>query len=233
MTAAETYATRVEAVLAQRTRLRGAQPPGDLFGGLPPDHPLLASDPQRPLGDNLAEIAAYVQPDDVLIDIGGGAGRYSLALASRCREVINVDPSPAMGAGFVATAKRAGIANARFIHSGWPMADPPVGDIALVNHVTYLTRDVVPFLNGLEASARRRVVLTVNDPPQGDCILIVDRRERVAATRGRVRDTGGLAGKTKEEDRRWPISRRVSRRTSPGSPTRAWSGASGIVCWIC
>jgi len=79
--------------------------------------------------------------------------------------VVNVDPSPAMGAGFVATATRAGIANARFIQSGWPMADAPMGAIVLVNHVTYLTRDIVPFLTGLEASARRRVVLTVNDPP--------------------------------------------------------------------
>jgi len=165
MSATETYAARVDAVLAQRTRLRGAQPPGDLFGGLPPDHPLLASDPQRPLGANLTAIAAYVQPDDVLVDVGGGAGRYSLPLALRCREVVNVDPSPAMGAGFVASATRAGIANARFIHNGWPMADPPTGDIVLVNHVTYLTRDIVPFLTGLEASARRRVVLTVNDPP--------------------------------------------------------------------
>jgi len=165
MSAAETYAARVDAVLAQRSRLRGAQPPGDLFGGLPPDHPLLASDPRRPVGANLAAIAAYVGPDDVLIDVGGGAGRYSLALALRCRAVVNVDPSPAMGAGFVATATRAGIANARFIHGGWPMADPPTGDVALVNHVTYLTRDIVPFLLGLEASARRRVILTVNAPP--------------------------------------------------------------------
>ena len=40
-TAAEQYAARVDAVLAQRTRLRGPQPPGDLFAGVPADHPLL------------------------------------------------------------------------------------------------------------------------------------------------------------------------------------------------
>jgi SAM-dependent methyltransferase len=165
MTAAEAYAARVDAVLAQRARLRGPQPPGDAFAGLPPDHPLLASDPRRPLVGNLADLAAYVEPDDVIVDVGGGAGRYSLPLALRCREVINVDPSAAMGAGFVATAARAGIANVRLIESGWPMDGAPAGDLVLVNHVTYLTRDIVPFLRGLEASARRRVLLTVNDPP--------------------------------------------------------------------
>src|SRR6476619_2460018 len=47
--AAARYAARVDAVLAQRTRLRGPQPPGDLFAGLPAANPLLTSDPRRAL----------------------------------------------------------------------------------------------------------------------------------------------------------------------------------------
>ena len=31
----------------QRTRLRGPQPPGDLFAGLRSDHPLMKADPRR------------------------------------------------------------------------------------------------------------------------------------------------------------------------------------------
>jgi SAM-dependent methyltransferase len=165
MNAAATYAARVDAVVAQRTRLRGPQPPGDLFADLPPDHILLVSDPRRELDPNLAAIAAYVEPEDVVVDVGGGAGRLDLPLALRCREVINVDPSAAMGAAFEATARREDIANARFVHGAWPIADPPVGDVVLVNHVTYLTRDIVPFVTALEAAARRRVLITVNDPP--------------------------------------------------------------------
>ena len=118
-TAAERYAARVAAVLAQRTRLRGEQPPGDLFGDLPPNHPLLQADPQRPMYMHLDAIAAYVQPDDVLLDVGGGAGRISLPLALRCREVINVDPSPAMSGAFVVNAERAGLTNAIAIAGDW------------------------------------------------------------------------------------------------------------------
>src|SRR6476620_11370049 len=92
MTAAEAYAARVDAVVAQRTRLRGPQPPGDLFAGLPPDHPLLTADPRRTPEGNLEVIASYVEPDDVIVDVGGGAGRFSLPLALRCHEVVNVDP---------------------------------------------------------------------------------------------------------------------------------------------
>jgi SAM-dependent methyltransferase len=164
-TAAEQYAARVDAVLAQRTRLRGPQPPGDLFAGVPADHPLLKSDPRRPLDPNLEIIASYIAPDDVVIDVGGGAGRVSLPLALRCREVINVEPSGAMGAGFTANATQAGITNIRVIVSAWLTSAPPVGTVALVNHVTYLTREIVPFIEKLEQVGRRRVLITVNSPP--------------------------------------------------------------------
>src|SRR5438045_6424827 len=112
MSAVETYAARVDAVLAQRTRLRGPAPPGDLFGGLPPEHPLMAADPRRPLEGTLEVMAAYVQPDDLIVDVGGGAGRNSLPLTLRCRGVVNVDPSAGMLRAFEAHAQRAGIANA-------------------------------------------------------------------------------------------------------------------------
>jgi hypothetical protein len=91
--AADRYASRVDAVLAQRTRL-GGPPPRDRRAGCPADNPLMKADPLRPLDPNLAVIASYIEGDDVIVDIGGGAGRISLPLALRCREVINVEPSP-------------------------------------------------------------------------------------------------------------------------------------------
>jgi SAM-dependent methyltransferase len=103
--------------------------------------------------------------DDVVIDVGGGAGRISLPIALRSREVINVEPSPTMGMGFRTNAAGAGISNARVIEGEWPSADAPAGSVALVNHVTYLTREIVPFINRLERAGPRRVLVTVNSPP--------------------------------------------------------------------
>jgi SAM-dependent methyltransferase len=163
--AAGRYAARVDAVRAQRTRLRGPQPPGDLFARLPGDHPLLKADPRRPLDPNLAVIASYIEPDDVVVDVGGGAGRVSLPLALRCREVVNVEPSPAMAGGFRANMAEAGIVNARIEQGDWLDVDPPLGTVALVNHVTYLTREIRSFIEKLERAGRRRVLITVNNPP--------------------------------------------------------------------
>lgn len=165
MTAAEHYAARVDAVLAQRARLRGAEPSGDLFGDLEPEHPLLTADPRRPLDANLKALADLIEPPDAIVDIGGGAGRMSLPLALRCRSVTNVDPSASMGAAFLANAKTAGISNVDLVKSDWLAADAPQGTLALVNHVTYFTRDIVPFIEKLERAGSRRVILTVNAPP--------------------------------------------------------------------
>ncbi|HXQ53229.1 MAG TPA: class I SAM-dependent methyltransferase [Stellaceae bacterium] len=165
MTAAQHYAARVDAVLAQRVRLRGAEPTGDLFGDLEPDHPLLKADPRRPLDANLKVLVDLIEASDAIVDVGGGAGRMSLPLALRCRTVINVDPSANMGAAFLANAKAAGISNVDLVQGDWLAADAPRGTVALVNHVTYLTRDIVPFIEKLERAGSRRVILTVNAPP--------------------------------------------------------------------
>jgi SAM-dependent methyltransferase len=162
--AAERWTARVEKVLAQRTRLRGPEPPGDYFR-VPPDHPLIKTDPRRELEPNLEIIASHVEPDDFIVDAGGGAGRVSLPLALRCREVVNVDPSAVMGEGFAANAARAGIGNASVIRGDWLEVEPPLGTLALANHVVYLTRDIVAFIEKLQRAGSRRVLMTLNDPP--------------------------------------------------------------------
>jgi hypothetical protein len=163
--AAAAYAARVDAVLEQRSRLRGAQPPGDLFDGLPPNHPLLGSQPHAPLAPNVAAIAEYIGPESVLVDVGGGAGRISLPLALRCARVINVEPSGGMAAAFKRNAQTAGISNVDVVNADWEAAEPPEGTVALVNHVTYMTRDIVTFIEKLEISGRERVIITVGSKP--------------------------------------------------------------------
>lgn len=160
--AADRYAARLDAVTAQRARL-----PRDPAGSdrWETTAARFRQNPNRPLDPNLAILAEYVRPDDVLLDIGGGAGRLSLPLALRCREVVNIDPSPAMAEQFKASADEANIANARVIGSGWPMPEPVQGDITLVANVTYFVRDIQPFIEGLVAASRRRVMITVWDSP--------------------------------------------------------------------
>jgi SAM-dependent methyltransferase len=182
MTAAETYAACIDAVRTQRARLHGA-PPDDPWGGLVARR--FRADPHRPLDANLAVLASYTRPEDVFIDVGGGAGRVALPLALRCREVITVDASPGMGAEFAAAAAEAGIANARFVHANWLETVGLQGDVALTANVTYFVRDIVRFIKQLATAARRRVMITVwsvaNPNQSAKLFHLVYGEEQVAA----------------------------------------------------
>ena len=163
MEAAEFYAAQVDAVNEQRVRLHGAQQQGDSWSGLAASR--FRYDPRRALDANLEAIASFVQSEDVVIDVGGGAGRACLPLALRCREVINVDPSAGMQAEFRECAADAAIENARFIMADWLEAEKVQGDIVITANVTYFVRDIVGFVSKLEEASHRRVVMNVWSVP--------------------------------------------------------------------
>lgn len=142
------------------------------------------ADPRRELSEDAAEIASYVQPNDVFLDVGGGAGRYSLPIALRCKEAICVDPSPGMGREFTASATEAGIKNARFVESDWLQAPRElVGDVTLAAHVTYFVPDIRRFVEKLVAQTRRRVIIAIGSVPppnQGADLYQMVEREQLA-----------------------------------------------------
>ena len=153
-------------------RARFAGPVTDAWAGLAPAFKM---DPHRPLDPLLTKIASYLHSEDTLIDVGGGAGRLSLPLAARCREVIVVDPSAGMREVFEQLTGDAGITNARFVESGWLEAGEIDGDVALVAHVTYFVPTIVPFIDKLSSATRRRVIFGARSVPPPNQIAGVFR----------------------------------------------------------
>lgn len=159
-TAAEQYIAQAKAFNDQREQfygqtLRTEAAPSFARGGRG------IADPNRPLDPQTAMIASYIKPDDVVVDVGGGAGRLSLLLASRCREAVNVDMSASMGTQFVDIAKESGITNARFVQGDWMDISDVEGDVVLMASVTYFVHDIVPFIQKWQDAARRRVIISV------------------------------------------------------------------------
>ncbi|MBI2440312.1 MAG: class I SAM-dependent methyltransferase [Lentisphaerae bacterium] len=64
-----------------------------------------------------------IRPNDVLADIGAGAGVFAAAIAQHCRHVYAVDISPHMLELAKQKAKAKGIKNISFIHAGFLTLD--------------------------------------------------------------------------------------------------------------
>ena len=157
MSAAAEYADRVHRVDAQRERLGLEAYTRERWDDAASGYRF---DPHRALDPNLEILASYVDANDELVDVGGGAGRIGLPLALRCRSLTNVEPSAGMARAFEEVASAATITNARVVVSDWLSADAVVGDLVITVDVTYFVAEIEPFLRKLASAARRRVLIS-------------------------------------------------------------------------
>ena len=170
MTATDHYREMVQAYFAQRERLGIATLDSQRWSEVAPAYRF---DPQRELGTNLSVLASYVEPNDIVVEVGGGAGRTALPLARTCKHVVNVEPAEGMRAEFESLAAEAGITNVTIVASTWEEAPQLSAEIALVVDVTYFVAEIEPFLAKLDATAGRRAIVSIWDPtpPNWDAAL--------------------------------------------------------------
>lgn len=161
-TAAKQHDGMVAALMAQRDRNFGGTDEDSWTGGRAER---FRADPRREADPILKAMLEYVQPDDVVLDVGGGAGRFALPISLHCREVIDVDPSAGMKGVFESVAAESGIKNARYVQRDWLDAEGIEGDVSVVAHVTYFVRDIEAFVRKLDAASRRRVIINVSAVP--------------------------------------------------------------------
>ena len=158
--AALAWAERVIANRDQVDRCREVPDAADFYA------PLTArfvDDPRRTDDEVLDVLRGLVRHDDVLLDIGAGAGRYALPLALIAREVVAIDPSDGMLAALRGAMDDHGIRNVRTVSGrwpipGWPPPDVPPADVALIANVGYDIAEIGPFLDAMEANAERLCV---------------------------------------------------------------------------
>lgn len=103
-------------------------------------------------------VRRHVGQRTVVVDVGAGTGRFSLALAPHAAEVVAVDASAGMLEILEREAARTGVSNVRTMPVRWEDADVE-GDVAICSFVLPLIEDVAPFLRKLDRCARRRVLV--------------------------------------------------------------------------
>ena len=126
------------------------------------------ADPYREDDEALNALLELTPEGGSVLDVGGGAGRFAVALAARRGAAVTVvDPSRSMLEQLEASMAEVEGANVRGMSAEWELAQVESADMVLCSHVVYGVPDIRPFLQKLHDHARRRViVVSFVDSPQ-------------------------------------------------------------------
>jgi CTP:molybdopterin cytidylyltransferase MocA/SAM-dependent methyltransferase len=134
-----------------------------------PVRSLFRADPTRTDDPIVDELLDLVRPGETWLDVGAGAGRFALPIARALDpsggSVIALDTSGSMLEALREIADDYDIENLQAVQARWPIADPASVscDVALIAHVGYDIEAIGPFVDGLEAAARRLCVAVLMD----------------------------------------------------------------------
>lgn len=103
----------------------------------------------------VAALREVLRPTDTVLDVGAGAGRYSMPIAAGVARITAVEPSAGMRAQLVQEAAARGLSNVTIVPSSWEAAEVEAHDIAFVANVLYFVPDAVRFIEKLDRHARR------------------------------------------------------------------------------
>ncbi len=116
-------------------------------------------DPFRTDDAVLNRLFAALGSGTEVLDVGGGAGRFALPLATRAKRVTVVERSADSVELLNSRAAEAGITNIAVVNQPWEDADAPVADVVLCSLVLHHVLEAAPFVEKLQKYARDRVVV--------------------------------------------------------------------------
>ncbi len=107
--------------------------------------------------DSLLEmVKRELRPDDTVLDIGAGTGRWTVPLAALVSRVTAVEPAAAMSDVLTKNAREAGVVDkVTVVNETWDNATVGIHDIVVCFHAMYSSPDFSAFVRKMEANARR------------------------------------------------------------------------------
>ncbi|MBI4318456.1 MAG: class I SAM-dependent methyltransferase, partial [Chloroflexi bacterium] len=111
-------------------------------------------------------VKEMVDSHSVVLDVGAGAGRLALPLASRVGKVLAVESSPAMRSVLLSRIAEQGVDNVEVVGRRWPWVELEQVDIAFCANVVYDVADLAPLLLKMNQVAKRHcfIELTPRHP---------------------------------------------------------------------
>jgi protein-L-isoaspartate O-methyltransferase len=111
----------------------------------------------------LAVLETLVRPQDSVLDVGAGTGRFALPLAKLVRHITALDHAPAMLRILHAKAAAAGIDNITLIEAAWETASIRPHDVVLAAWSLYRQTELGETLAKLIAASGRVLIIAAPD----------------------------------------------------------------------
>ena len=132
---------------------------------------------ERDRGDPLMQfLLARLQPDDTVLDIGAGTGRWSIPMARICKTVTALDVSSGMLEILRENAAAEKVTNINPVVGDWTTADVEPHDHVLSSHAAYISPDIVGYARKMERSALEACYLVMRVPRHDGVIGELSRR---------------------------------------------------------
>lgn len=107
----------------------------------------------------LAAIQVLVRPDDTLLDVGAGAGRFAVPLAHQVRQVTALDHARPMLALLEQQARAQRLTNITVQEAPWETATTAPHDVVLAAWSLYRLPDLLAGMKKLIAATRRTLII--------------------------------------------------------------------------
>lgn len=107
----------------------------------------------------LAAIQALVRPDDTLLDVGAGTGRFALPLARHVRHVTALDHACPMLTILQRQAAQQQLTNLTLLEAPWETATVTPHDVVLAAWSLYRLPDMLAGMQKLIAATRRTLII--------------------------------------------------------------------------
>ena len=121
-------------------------------------------------------VLSNLGPDDTVLDIGAGIGRWSIPMAMKAHKVTALDALPGMLEIIRENAAIEGVHNVEAVLGDWATAEVEPHDFTLSSHAVYFSPDIVGYARKMERLSRKACYVVMRVPQHDGVIGELSRR---------------------------------------------------------
>lgn len=121
-------------------------------------------------------VLGHLGPDDTVLDIGAGIGRWSIPMAMVARQVTALDALPGMLEIVRENAAAEGLDNIETLQGDWATVEVAPHDFTLSSHAVYTSPNIVGYAHKMERLSRKACYMVMRVPQHDGIIGELSRR---------------------------------------------------------